>query len=60
LKATRSRAAAALSASRIGEDEALGLPDFKPPAWVFLHGPRSHLSSTQLRQMRRTSPTGRR
>ena len=54
----RSKTAAALSASRIGENEALALPGRKPPAWVFLHGPRSHLSSTKLRQMRRTSPAG--
>ena len=60
LKATRTRAAEALAASRIGEGEALALPDMNPPAWVFLHGPRSYLSSTQLRRLRRTSPAGRR
>jgi nicotinate-nucleotide adenylyltransferase len=60
LKAVRSRAAAALAADRIGESHAAALPDLAPPAWVFLHGPRSHLSSTQLRRMRRTSsPAGR-
>jgi nicotinate-nucleotide adenylyltransferase len=58
LKADRSKTAAALSASRIGENDALALPGREPPAWVFLHGPRSHLSSTKLRQMRRTSPSG--
>ncbi|MGO4527300.1 nicotinate-nucleotide adenylyltransferase [Microvirga sp. 2MCAF35] len=60
LKATRSRSATTLSSSRISEAEAPALPGLVPPAWVFLHGPRSHLSSTQLRQWRRTSPTGRR
>lgn len=60
LKAVRSKSATALSSSRIGESEALALPGLEPPAWVFLHGPRSHLSSTKLRQMRRTSPIGRR
>jgi nicotinate-nucleotide adenylyltransferase len=60
LKAVHSRSAKALSASRIGENEAQALAGFEPPAWVFLHGPRSHLSSTKLRQMRRTSSTGRR
>ncbi len=58
LKAVRSRSATALSEGRIEEADALALPGLRPPAWVFLHGPRSHLSSTQLRQMRRTSPTG--
>jgi nicotinate-nucleotide adenylyltransferase len=58
LKAMRSRSAAALSSERIGEGEALALAGAEPPAWVFLHGPRSHLSSTALRQMRRTSLSG--
>ncbi|MBM6582535.1 nicotinate-nucleotide adenylyltransferase [Microvirga sp. BT689] len=56
LKAVRSRSAAALSASRVAEAEAKALPGLRPPAWIFLHGPRSHLSSTKLRQLRRTSP----
>ncbi|WP_442932161.1 nicotinate-nucleotide adenylyltransferase [Microvirga sp. CF3016] len=60
LKAVHSRSAKALAESRIDENEAEALPGFEPPAWVFLHGPRSHLSSTKLRQMRRTSSTGRR
>jgi nicotinate-nucleotide adenylyltransferase len=55
LKATHSRSAMALSSSRIAENEAPALPGLAPPAWVFLHGPRSHLSSTKLRQLRRTS-----
>ena len=58
LKAVRSRSAVALAAWRIGEDEAVALPGIEPPAWVFLHGPRSHLSSTMLRRLRRTSPFG--
>ncbi|MBJ6127034.1 nicotinate-nucleotide adenylyltransferase [Microvirga splendida] len=58
LKAVRSHSATALSEGRIDEADALALPGLRPPAWVFLHGPRSHLSSTQLRQMRRTSPIG--
>ena len=58
LKAIRSRSATALSRAWIAEVDALALPGLKPPAWVFLHGPRSHLSSTQLRQLRRTSPIG--
>jgi nicotinate-nucleotide adenylyltransferase len=58
LKAPRSRSATALSRSRIDEADASALPELRPPAWVFLHGPRSHLSSTQLRRLRRTSPIG--
>ncbi|WP_414474243.1 nicotinate-nucleotide adenylyltransferase [Microvirga sp. M2] len=58
LKAMRSRGAAVLSGRRIPEGEARALADLRPPAWVFLHGPRSHLSSTMLRQMGRTSPSG--
>nr|WP_267875973.1 nicotinate-nucleotide adenylyltransferase [Microvirga alba] len=56
LKATRSRSATALASSRLNEGEARALAGLKPPAWVFLHGPRSHLSSTELRRARRTSP----
>ncbi len=58
LKAMQSRAATTLSAKRIDESGARALAGLKPPAWVFLHGPRSHLSSTMLRRMRRTSPSG--
>jgi nicotinate-nucleotide adenylyltransferase len=49
LRATRSRAATALAARRLEERDALRLPGREAPAWVFLHGPRSHLSSTALR-----------
>jgi len=58
LKAMGSRSAVALSARRIDEGAAPALARLKPPAWVFLHGPRSHLSSTLLRRMGRTSPSG--
>ncbi len=44
------RAAVALARARIEESEAQKLPEMRPPAWVFLHGPRSPLSSTALRQ----------
>ena len=60
LKAVRSRAPSPCRRSRIREADARALPELAPPAWVFLHGPRSHLSSTELRRLRRTSPTGRR
>ncbi|HSP26127.1 MAG TPA: nicotinate-nucleotide adenylyltransferase [Saliniramus sp.] len=49
LKAVRSPAAQALSPFRIPEHAAATLAARKPPAWVFLHGPRSNLSSTAIR-----------
>ena len=36
--------------NRIDERLSGGLALMKPPAWTFIHGPRSSLSSTQLRQ----------
>jgi nicotinate-nucleotide adenylyltransferase len=56
LKGMHSRSATALQARRIPENEARVLPSLAPPAWTFLHGPRSTLSSTEIRRMRRTSP----
>jgi len=44
-----SQASIALSQYRIDEADAPLLSHMKPPAWTFLHGPRSSLSSTQLR-----------
>lgn len=35
--------------ARVDESHAAMLPDLSPPAWTFLHGPRSSLSSTALR-----------
>ena len=43
------QAAIALSQYRIDESDASLLSHMKPPAWTFIHGPRSSLSSTQLR-----------
>ncbi|WP_439496154.1 nicotinate-nucleotide adenylyltransferase [Bosea sp. (in: a-proteobacteria)] len=40
-----------LSRWRLAESAAAALPDLAPPAWVFLHGRRSELSSTYLRQL---------
>jgi nicotinate-nucleotide adenylyltransferase len=42
-------AAASLARARINERDAALLPLLKPPAWVFLHGLKSQLSSTALR-----------
>jgi nicotinate-nucleotide adenylyltransferase len=47
--ATASPAAQALAAARIRENDARSLPDRKPPAWVYLHGLKSPLSSTAIR-----------
>jgi nicotinate-nucleotide adenylyltransferase len=46
------RAAQALGRYRLDESDAALLADAEPPAWVFLHGPRSDLSSTALRNAR--------
>jgi nicotinate-nucleotide adenylyltransferase len=60
LKATRSRAASVLAAYRVGEAAGPALPGMDPPVWLFLHGPRSFLSSSELRRRQRTSfPAGR-
>jgi nicotinate-nucleotide adenylyltransferase len=58
LRAAQSRAALALARFRIDETDAPVLADRAPPAWVFLHGPRSALSSTVLRQQRRATFDG--
>jgi nicotinate-nucleotide adenylyltransferase len=52
LKATRSRAALRFQPYRLAEGSASCLPALSPPAWVFLHGLRSTLSSTELRRKR--------
>ena len=47
--ALRSPAALALARFRIPESAAARLAERRPPAWVYLHGRRSNLSSTALR-----------
>ncbi|MFC7399178.1 nicotinate-nucleotide adenylyltransferase [Chelatococcus sp. GCM10030263] len=47
--ASRAPAAIALAGARLRDGEALGLARRTPPAWIFLYGPRSPLSSTALR-----------
>lgn len=42
--------ARAYAMARIDSDDATRLAFATPPAWVFLHGPRSPLSSTAIRQ----------
>jgi nicotinate-nucleotide adenylyltransferase len=55
LYATASAAGQTLAGARIPEAAATSLASRKPPAWVYLHGLKSPLSSTALRAMRRQS-----
>ena len=57
LYAMGSVAAQALLSYRLPERAALTLPERKPPAWVYLHGLKSSLSSTALRAERREVET---
>jgi nicotinate-nucleotide adenylyltransferase len=50
LRALASRAAITLAPFRHPENEAPRFASIRPPAFLFLHGPRSNLSSTVLRQ----------
>jgi nicotinate-nucleotide adenylyltransferase len=52
LYAAASPAGQALSGARIPEHSAVALPDRDAPAWTFLHGLKSPLSSTALRALR--------
>jgi nicotinate-nucleotide adenylyltransferase len=53
LYASQGTAGQALAQWRIPEAEARTLARRKPPAWVFLHGLKSPLSSTALRARRK-------
>ena len=55
LYATASATGQALARARIPEAAAKSLVNRKPPAWVYLHGLKSPLSSTALRALRRQS-----
>lgn len=52
LYSTASAAGQALARARIPESAARTLPERRPPAWVYLHGLKSPLSSTALRAAR--------
>lgn len=52
LYATASTASQAFARARVRETAALSLPLRKPPAWIYLHGLKSPLSSTALRAAR--------
>jgi len=57
LRTAHSRAGEWLAPFRLAETQGRLLPLLRPPAYIFLHGPRSSLSSTQIRQAReRTGP----
>ncbi len=43
---------------RLPESKAARLPFHKPPAWIFLHGLKSPLSSTALRALRQKKTSG--
>ena len=49
LRAVHGRASAILAPFRLDEADGQLLAGTRPPAWIFLHGPRSSLSSTALR-----------
>jgi nicotinate-nucleotide adenylyltransferase len=51
--APASQAAVALARYRVDESDAPLLADMEPPAWVFLHGLMSSLSSSLIRAGRR-------
>jgi nicotinate-nucleotide adenylyltransferase len=53
LYASNSTAGQALAQFRIPENAAASLPGRRAPAWTFLHGLESGLSSTALRALRR-------
>ena len=53
LKALASKAARVFADSRLPEAEARGLANRPPPAWTFLTGPLSRVSSTALRRAKR-------
>jgi nicotinate-nucleotide adenylyltransferase len=59
LKAMRARAATVLAGFRLHEAHARALAQTRPPAWLFLHGRRSVLSSTLLRQRMQAKPQAR-
>ncbi|RDE09589.1 nicotinate-nucleotide adenylyltransferase [Pelagibacterium lacus] len=55
-RATFSKAATRFADYRLDETDAALLPDMPAPAWVFLHGLMSSLSSTDLRAGDRANP----
>ena len=58
LYATAGRAGQALMRFRVPEVAATGLPNRKAPAWIYIHGLKSPLSSTALRAARTAKVRG--
>ena len=56
LRTMASPAARTLAFARVPEMAAPGLADRRPPAWIFLHGLKSPLSSTALRSQKSQPP----
>jgi nicotinate-nucleotide adenylyltransferase len=56
LSARASAAAQALGRFRLPDSAARSLPERAPPAWIYLHGLKSPLSSTELRARRAAAP----
>jgi nicotinate-nucleotide adenylyltransferase len=52
-RALASRAALALDHAQIDQEDAPILAGLHAPAWVYLHGRQSHLSSSEIRARRR-------
>jgi nicotinate-nucleotide adenylyltransferase len=52
-------AAIGLARYRIDEDDAELIARCRPPAWTFLHGPRSAMSSSAIRAARKSGAKGR-
>ncbi len=52
LRAAASPAAQALASARIPDAVAKSLPDQRPPAWIYLYGLKSPISSTALRNQK--------
>ena len=46
------------ASARVDESKVRAFGLRPPPAWTFLHAPRSHLSSTMIRQQRKDSGSG--
>jgi nicotinate-nucleotide adenylyltransferase len=58
LYATAGRASQALMRYRVSEQDVASLPDRRPPAWTYIHGLKSPLSSTALRALRTAKVRG--
>jgi nicotinate-nucleotide adenylyltransferase len=59
LQAISSQAGIALAPWRVPERDAARIASMRPPALIFLHGPRSSLSSTALRRVGRPEDAAR-